>query len=220
MGEQQRGTCASTGNYWDSGPRREVARLVPAGARSLLDVGCSHGGFAAGLAAERPGLGTWGIDPDPTVAGDAAGALTHFVPGWFPDDLPEGRRWDCISFIDSLEHFPDPWATLRHAVDRLEPGGSIVAAIPNLRHYTVLLPLVVQGRFRYAERGVLDRTHLRFFTRSSIIELFDEVGCPVEEMARGMGEPTWPRRVAAAGGPLTRDLRTLHHCLRARPADR
>lgn len=208
-------TCSSAGMYFDTGARPDVAALVPEAATSVLDVGCSEGGFGRGLLASRPDIKVWGIDPDPTIARPAAENLTHHVAGWFPIDLPLGQSWDCITFVDSLEHFSDPWETLANARDLLTPIGTVVAAIPNVRHYSVAFPLLFRGRWEYADRGLLDRTHLRFFTRSSIIPMFETAGFRVEVIKRASYRRRVGHRILALGGPLTADLRAIHFLVRA-----
>lgn len=209
--------CSSAGIYFDSGARPDVAAMVPSSSRSVLDVGCSHGGFASALKASRWSLETWGIDPDPTIEADATASLDHFIAGWFPADLPEGQRWDCITFVDSLEHFADPWTVLRDARARIAPGGCVVAAIPNTRHYSVAFPLLFRGRWEYADRGLLDRTHLRFFTKSSMISAFEDTGFAVEAIKPSSYRRPPIHQLLTLGGPLTAGLRAIHYLIRATP---
>src|SRR6185436_7844996 len=83
---------------------------------------------------------------------------------------------DCIVCADVLEHLRDPERALRLLLRYLAPDGLLVASIPNVRHASVLLPLLVEGRFRYQDEGILDRTHLRFFTLHEIVELLTRAG--------------------------------------------
>jgi 2-polyprenyl-3-methyl-5-hydroxy-6-metoxy-1,4-benzoquinol methylase len=77
-----------------------------------------------------------------------------------------------------LEHLADPWSVLRRFGERLAPGGTVVASIPNIAHHTVLRDLL-RGRFDYQDAGILDRTHLRFFTRRSVLRLFEDANLEV-----------------------------------------
>lgn len=79
---------------------------------------------------------------------------------------------------DVLEHLADPWETLRQVRRVLAPGGTVVASIPNVRHWQVVRDLL-EGRWEYAEAGILDRTHRWFFTRRSLARLFEETGFTV-----------------------------------------
>ena len=92
------------------------------------------------------------------------------------------RSFDCIVFNDVLEHLADPQSALGAARGSLTAIGSVIASVPNVRHFTVTVPLVLYGRWTYRDRGILDRTHLRFFTRSSLIGLFDASGYLVDRV--------------------------------------
>lgn len=164
-------------------PRRDMIRFVPVAARSVLDVGCARGGFgaalkAARLAADSPVTVT-GIEAEAEAAATARQRYDQVITGWFPHDLPDGSAFDCIVFNDILEHLVDPWDALRRARDLLLPGGSVVASIPNMRYWPVFWRLVTKGEWRYVADGVLDRTHLRFFTAGSVREMFVGAGYTV-----------------------------------------
>jgi len=171
--------------------RREMLPFIPEGTRSILDVGCSHGRFGSVLKSHNSTWTLTGIEPDPEAAADADPHYAHVYRGVFPDDLPEESTYDCIVLNDVLEHVVDPWAMLAGAVDRLEDGGRIVASIPNVRYVIVVRDLLLRGRWEYADWGVLDRTHLRFFTRTSIESLFTSSGLTIETL-----EPINPAKAA------------------------
>jgi len=80
--------------------------------------------------------------------------------------------FDCIIFVDVLEHLRDPWRILQEITLFLKEGGVVVASIPNVRHYSTILNLIFKGQWPYRERGIHDKTHLRFFTLKNIKELF------------------------------------------------
>jgi hypothetical protein len=88
-------------------------------------------------------------------------------------NLPSGtEKFDLILCLDVLEHMVDPW----HVVDRLATqylasGGTLIVSLPNVRHYSVVMPLLFAGQWAYETAGLLDRTHLRFFTKTSAMEL-------------------------------------------------
>jgi len=91
------------------------------------------------------------------------------------DGLPDDH-FDCVVMNDILEHLVDPEALLRAARRVLAPGGQLVASIPNVRHFPHLYDLAVRGAWEYGDEGILDRTHLRFFTRASIQGMFTRCG--------------------------------------------
>jgi 2-polyprenyl-3-methyl-5-hydroxy-6-metoxy-1,4-benzoquinol methylase len=163
--------------------RPEMLELVPASAQRVLDVGCATGRFGASLRAAYPRMELWGIDPTPPPADRPQAYQTRLV-GQFPDGIADGERFDCIVFNDVLEHLVDPWAALERTHSHLLPGGVIVVSIPNVRHIWVLHDLIFHGRWDYEEKGLLDRTHLRFFTRSTAIELLQSTGYAVDTVKR------------------------------------
>jgi 2-polyprenyl-3-methyl-5-hydroxy-6-metoxy-1,4-benzoquinol methylase len=173
--------------------RVDMLPLVPTGVRCALDVGCSTGGFVRLL--KGAGVETvWGIEPDPTAATRAGDVADHVVTGHFPDDLPPTAPcFDLVVFNDVLEHMVDPWACLARTRELLRAGGTVIASVPNIRSLEVLYQLVVRGRFDYQQTGVLDATHLRFFTRATMIEMFEGAGYDVCDV-RPVGVPG-PRRV-------------------------
>ena len=80
--------------------------------------------------------------------------------------------FDVVVMNDVLEHLVDPWAVLRSLHRVLTAGGSVVASIPNIRYFPVLKKYIMKGQWQYRDDGVMDRTHLRFFTQRSIMDLF------------------------------------------------
>lgn len=157
--------------------------FVPAGTRRLLDVGCDTGRFGRSVREVVPLEELWGVDPQPAVDGGTPGYDVR-LHGYFPDALAADEQFNCICFNDVLEHMPDPWAALVATRAHLQPGGTVVASIPNVRHWQqVLRPLLVEGRWDYEECGILDRTHLRFFTRAGVLALFHDTGYAVERIA-------------------------------------
>jgi 2-polyprenyl-3-methyl-5-hydroxy-6-metoxy-1,4-benzoquinol methylase len=148
--------------------------LVPASARRVLDVGCHRGAFGALLRAS--GREVVGIETDPATAAHAMVRLDEVIVGRYPDDVPAGTTFDCVVFNDVLEHMEDPWSALAATIGHLEAGGTVVASIPNVRNIEVVYPLLTRGSWRYHDQGLLDRTHLRFFTKSSMRDLFEDSG--------------------------------------------
>jgi 2-polyprenyl-3-methyl-5-hydroxy-6-metoxy-1,4-benzoquinol methylase len=103
----------------------------------------------------------------------------------------------------------DPWSVVGDMVERLRPGGSIVASIPNVQHHSVVLPLL-RGKFEYQPEGVLDRTHLRFFTNASMREMFERAGLTIEHeealiliSSNRSRKRRWKRINRLLGGRLT-----------------
>lgn len=163
--------------------RPDVIPFVPPTAGRLLDVGCWKGALGRQLKRRSPGLVVIGIEPDDAAAAVAATRLDRVIAGRFPEDLGPGEApFDCVVFSDVLEHLVDPWEALRLTRSLLSNSGRVVAVIPNVRHVRVVVPLLLRGRWDYADTGLLDRTHLRFFTRATMIELFQSAGYTVESI--------------------------------------
>jgi 2-polyprenyl-3-methyl-5-hydroxy-6-metoxy-1,4-benzoquinol methylase len=160
--------------------RTELLPYVPANLDTVLDVGCASGNFGHMLK-ELYGCSVWGIEPDKKSAKAAQEKLdrvfnAQFDRGW---SIPDGQKFDCIFFNDVLEHMPQPDEALLLASTLLTDGGHIVASIPNIRFFPVTLSLIRYKDFKYLDAGVMDKTHLRFFTEKSIIRLFQESGYKV-----------------------------------------
>ncbi|MGB9067705.1 MAG: class I SAM-dependent methyltransferase [Candidatus Acidiferrales bacterium] len=164
------------------GARPEMLPFIPAHCRRLLDVGCGAGGFGASIKRSRE-IEIWGVEPVESAAAKASAKLDRVINGPFDSEigLPAGT-FDCIVFNDVLEHMAVPEQALRHAKVLLSPGGVIVASIPNIRSFPVLWQLVAHARWEYVDAGVLDKTHLRFFTKSSIENMFTTEGYSLESI--------------------------------------
>lgn len=164
--------------------RPEVAPDIPQDARSALDVGCGRGGFGTALRRVLgPDATIVGIEPVPQQAEKArSSGFDEVIDGYYPDAL-QGRddRFDLICFNDVLEHIVEPWQTLQQTHDHLNPGGRVLAAIPNVRYLPVVTGLIA-GRWEYQDMGVLDRTHVRFFTRKSMLQMFADAGFEIESV--------------------------------------
>jgi len=162
--------------------REDVLPLVPK-VGSYLEVGCASGNFGAQLKRQFPDAVVWGVEPVSGPAEVASGRLDRVVNGLFPACLPEiDRIFDCIICNDVLEHMADPWTALDALVGLLAPGGVLVTSIPNVRNPQTIFRLVVRGRWDYEPSGVLDKTHLRFFTKSTARELLEGAGLQVREV--------------------------------------
>ncbi len=159
--------------------------LTPPGS-TVLDIGVADGHpVAQGLHAQ--GCAVYGVEIDPVAAEAARQFCTQVVVGDVEQlDLGAAfgdRRFDVVLLLDVLEHLLDPVDTLRRAAALLSPSGKVVASIPNVTHAAVRLQLL-EGNFTYTDTGLLDRTHLRFFDRAGVGELFAAAGLPVHERLR------------------------------------
>ena len=184
LGEPVDQEVVSTDPLRYSATRPELGPFVDPDARRVLDVGCGAGGFAETLRKVVPRAELWGVEPVAEAARAARSRYDELRTGFFPDTtlaLPLAG-FDTICMLDVIEHLPDPEPALREARSLLRESGTLVASIPNVRHFDVWWPLVRHGTWTYTETGLMDRTHLRWFTRSSIDELFSRTGWTVERL--------------------------------------
>jgi 2-polyprenyl-3-methyl-5-hydroxy-6-metoxy-1,4-benzoquinol methylase len=169
-----------------------MVAMVPLDVATLLDVGCGTGGFGLALKQERS-ISVTGVETSAEAAAVAKGRLDRVLEGSIDNHFEslKGSNFDCIVFNDVLEHMVDPWATLREAVLWLRPKGYVLASIPNVRYFQVLRGLLLRREWKYEDSGVLDRTHLRFFTASAVRELFESTGYRVLTLKGVNGGFTW-----------------------------
>jgi 2-polyprenyl-3-methyl-5-hydroxy-6-metoxy-1,4-benzoquinol methylase len=153
----------------------------------VLDVGCSTGNTGAWL--KQVGLCDWitGVEPFKVTAAVARGKLDHVIeqPIESALDFLQNESFDCILCLDVLEHLVDPWQVVEDLAKKLRKGGVLITSIPNIRHVEILFNLVVKGRFQYQSSGILDHTHLRFFTHHSAAELV-QTSSLKREVVRGL----------------------------------
>jgi 2-polyprenyl-3-methyl-5-hydroxy-6-metoxy-1,4-benzoquinol methylase len=166
-----------------------VLELVGTGKR-VLDVGCATGYMASALV--QAGNEVSGVEIDGEAAEKARPFLTQLVIGDLDRmDLSEAfppKSFDVVIFADVLEHLKDPVTTLSRARALLDDGGFAVLSIPNVAHAAVRLALL-KGRFEYSPLGLLDETHLRFFTRSTLEDLLSEGGFVAADVRRTTAPP-------------------------------
>lgn len=163
--------------------RVEMISFVPTGSKRILEIGCGEGEFAANLKAERD-VHVTGIEPFESVANVAIARLDRVLIADVNTAIEQlhGELFDCIVCNDVLEHLVDPWDTLKRLRPLIGTGGVLVASLPNMRFMPMIKDLVLKGEWRYTQQGVMDRTHLRFFTRKGMHALFEESGYHVSKM--------------------------------------
>lgn len=209
----------------------DLLALIPVGSSALIDVGCGGGGLVREFKKLNPSAHCIGVDIDPFYTKLAERycdtCLTVDV------DSADESFWqglqdrDCWIFGDALEHFKDPWSVLRKVRNCLPSHGCVVACIPNAQHWSVQAKLSI-GEFRYQDSGLLDRTHLRWFTRKTMIELFQQTGFSLQEgRPRIFNEPnrekvmpfiqSMAQALGANAEEAVRDAIALQYVVRAVP---
>ena len=160
--------------------RPEMLKYIPKESLKILDVGCGCGNFG-GLVKTKFNAEVWGVELDQKAASMASRKLDRVICGSFDENLSlPNNSFDCILFNDVLEHLIEPEKALLHAKKLLASQGIIVASIPNVRYIENVYDIMIKGNWEYKDCGILDKTHLRFFTHKSIIKMFKKLGYSVD----------------------------------------
>jgi len=156
---------------------------MPEGAACVLEIGCNGGSLGAAYKKANPGSSYYGVELSKPAAAHAATRLDLVLCG--PADEMDlsflTGKIDCIVYGDVLEHLVDPWTLLANHAKLLKKTGVVVASIPNVQHWT-LLDHVLRGQWNYSDYGLLDNTHLRFFTLNTIHRLFGGAGLKIDKV--------------------------------------
>ena len=172
--------------------RDDLIRLIPPQAQRILEVGCA-GGMTGKALREKGVEEIVGIEIDEVVAQQGRPYYDQLIVGDVEKvRLPfEKEHFDCIIYGDVLEHLVNPWQVLKSHHLFLKKGGSIICSIPNIRHYRIIKKLILKGKWEYTDDGILDRSHLRFFTLDSIQKMLKEAGFEIKELLRRSSAVSW-----------------------------
>ncbi|EEA03762.1 Methyltransferase type 12 [Burkholderia sp. H160] len=173
------GSAPLNGIYHANG-RSDLAQMFTNTPKLILDIGCAAGNNAALVKARFPGSRAWGIEMNRHAAEIARQKLDNVLVGRFEDfDLEhEGiapGTLDAVLLADVLEHMYNPWDVMVKLREYMSPTGQLVLSIPNTRHLG-LMDGLSKGNWTYAEAGLLDVTHIRFFTRKEMMKFCEETG--------------------------------------------
>lgn len=171
----------------------DLLRAMPVDANIIAEVGCSSGALAREYKKVNPSCQYIGVELMqkylPLAQRYCDAVHTVDIENLDEEDMRKRLPADCWVFGDTLEHLRDPWLVLARIRRVLPPDGCVVACIPNAQHWSVQARLSC-GALHYEESGLLDRTHLRWFTRVTIMEMFVNAGFRIDVgFARGVGEP-------------------------------
>jgi 2-polyprenyl-3-methyl-5-hydroxy-6-metoxy-1,4-benzoquinol methylase len=169
------------GDLYESA-REDLLPLVPLGSRDILDIGCANGLFGERLK-RRQECRVTGVDSDgallaiaqnridKVIAGDIEKLIEHGIPGQF----------DCIVCGDVLEHLNDPWQVVRELRRYLNERGTVVASVPNVANWAIIYEML-KGRWDYVPFTILSGTHIRFFTKETVKECFEDAGYQITNL--------------------------------------
>ncbi len=168
-------SCGKSAEYYEN-PRKEMFKYIPVDVKVCLEFGCGCGKFSE-LIKNAYNTECWGVEIEAQSAKKADHKLHRVInvdAFQSLDEIPESY-FDCIIFNDVLEHIVDPYSLLKFIKSKLKKQGVVVASIPNVRFWNNLRALAIHGQWDYKEAGILDKTHLRFFTYKSIIKMFNKL---------------------------------------------
>lgn len=174
--------------------RDDISKHIPNGNHLILDVGCGAGRLGFALKKEAKAEKVFGIELTQVAAQEASqvldGVICADLDTFNVSDIY--NRWqiqffDIIIFADVLEHLKNPWNALSQFSTLLSPNAKVIISLPNVRHWSVWLPLLIKGRWDYQDAGVMDITHLRFFTRKTGIALIQKSGLELAYITPRLG---------------------------------
>lgn len=162
--------------------RSEISPLLPESCSVVMEVGCGAGETLRWLKGNYNCSKTIGVEYSPEAAASAKENVDAVFSGDIETlelDVAEGSV-DLLLCLDVLEHLRDPWATMTKLSRYVKKGGAVIASIPNVRHKSVVFPLLFNSKWDYADAGHLDRGHLRFFVRETAVGLLEGAGMKVD----------------------------------------
>lgn len=169
-----------------SNTREDIIQFIPLGIKKTLEFGCGQGDFSL-LVKNKFKTESWAVELhsesgdiasqklDKVICGDAIESI---------DKLPD-NYFDVIIFLDILEHLNDPYTLLNRCKCKLSENGVVIASIPNIRYYSAFKSYLFNAKWEYKQHGIMDIGHLRFFTHSSIIDLFESLDYTIKTI-KGM----------------------------------
>lgn len=176
-------------NYPDQ-PRSDIHELFGFPPNKILDVGCATGGVGVGILKKFPDATVWGVELNPKTAAIAKKRIHRVIEisldEWSTNELEIISTLDTILFLDVLEHMYNPWSQLKIINQYVSLNAQIIISLPNIGHLSIIKSLINQN-WQYEQSGLLDVTHIRFFTLNQMLRMFDETGFQTEII-----KPLWP----------------------------
>jgi 2-polyprenyl-3-methyl-5-hydroxy-6-metoxy-1,4-benzoquinol methylase len=191
----------------------DLLKVIPMSCRTFLELGCGTGRFGEAVKRRLPTAVYHGVELNADAGSEATYRLDEVLIGNaedpdFPEQLDRLRqnlRYDCFIFGDVLEHLKDPWAVLQQLAAHATEDAMLVACIPNVSHWS-LIQKQLAGDWQYQEQGLLDRTHLRFFTLDSVIAMLRETGWHIVDAEPRLLWPDQTRKALDILEPAAREM--------------
>ncbi|CAN4272596.1 UbiG 2-polyprenyl-3-methyl-5-hydroxy-6-metoxy-1,4-benzoquinol methylase [Methylophilaceae bacterium] len=168
-------------SYFES-IRKEIEPLLPLRIERVLEIGCGSGATLQWLKREKGCSWIAGVELSDAAAKKAKADLDYFLAGNIEKiELSiENESLDVVLCLDVLEHLVDPWLVVKRLTQFLKPNGVLIVSLPNIMHRSAMMPLLLNDRWDYTPSGILDKTHLRFFTKNTAIELLEQAELNVD----------------------------------------
>ena len=163
-------------------PRDEIKPFIPENHSNILEIGCGNGVFRKQFS--KPNT-YWGIEPNKQAAELARDALDEVLNLPFEqafEQLPD-HHFDLIVCNDVIEHMPDTDLFLQNIQQKMSAGACIIGSVPNIRYFRQLFELLVKRDWKYKSAGILDNTHLRFYTYRSFERTLRENDLSIERLS-------------------------------------
>ncbi len=157
--------------------RKEMLEFIEGSPSKIFEAGCGTGNFGEVLK-KKFNTEVTCVELFENAANKAKKKVDKVICGNIEKEIDniENNYYDLIIFNDVLEHLHDPWSLLKKTAGKLGSGGRVIASIPNIRYLQTMAEIVIKKDFKYTDAGILDKTHIRFFTKKSIIRMFEECG--------------------------------------------
>ena len=162
--------------------RPEMVQFLPDEYSKVLEIGCNVGNFRRFV--NKP-CEYWGVEPFEAAANIAKTKMDKILVDFYDkieDEIPD-NYFDLVIANDVIEHMEQPWNFLKSVKKKMTEKASLILAIPNVRYYENLKKMLFHKDWKYEDCGILDITHLRFFTKKSIIRLLNENEFKIEKMS-------------------------------------
>lgn len=158
--------------------RYDAIEMIPSNVKSILEIGCGGGNTLIEIKKRFPHIKVTGLD---IVSKESQKKLDKFILQDINEEhsLFEDNSFDVILFLDVLEHLYDPARVLKHNLKFLKKGGYAISSIPNFRNRALLLNYI-RGDFKYEDSGLFDSTHIRFFFKKNMYDLYENCGLSID----------------------------------------